>query len=181
MSESYGSEAGFCSDGKDGIRPVGVPQAEPGIIPPVHTLGTRLTNSLGTPRRFLLNHLRPGYVQQNLARRQGDCNRCGLCCQLVVKCVFLRYDKGLASCARYDSRPGNCSNFPFDQADIDDVNAIAPHMPCGYSFKPPCGGGAKSACGGAKPSCGGATSGKGQPGRFGLFFRKWLKALGIGR
>ena len=105
--------------------------AKPGLL-------ARVINLKGTPRRFFTTWLLPKYVEQSIAMRQGDCNRCGLCCQLVVKCVFLRYAEGLASCARYDSRPGNCSKFPMNQADIDDVNRIAPHAPCGYSFKPPC-------------------------------------------
>ncbi|MFO1523421.1 MAG: hypothetical protein U1G05_15565 [Kiritimatiellia bacterium] len=53
MSESYGSEAGFCTGEKDAIPPGAVSQVDQGVVPPVHTLGTRLTNSLGTPRRFL--------------------------------------------------------------------------------------------------------------------------------
>lgn len=99
----------------------------------------RAINFWGTPRRLYLNWFRAGYVERSVAMRQGDCNRCGLCCQLVVKCVFLRYEDGLASCGRYHTRPANCSQFPINQSDIDDVNRIAPHAPCGYSFKPPCG------------------------------------------
>ncbi len=96
----------------------------------------RVSNLWGTPRRFFLTKLRPDYVERSLAMRRGECNRCGLCCQLVVKCVFLRYENGLASCACYGKHPPNCSKFPINQSDIDDVNAIAPHSPCSYSFAP---------------------------------------------
>lgn len=99
----------------------------------------RAQNLWGTPRRFFLNVFRADYVKRSVAMREGDCNRCGLCCQLVVKCVFLRFDDGLAACGRYETRPANCSQFPIDQADIDAVNRIAPHAPCGFSFRAPCG------------------------------------------
>jgi hypothetical protein len=100
----------------------------------------RVRNLVGAPRRQALTWLRPKYVEQQLAMRKGDCNRCGLCCQLVFKCQFLRHDdEGLAYCGVYKVRPSNCRVFPIDQRDIDDVNRLAPHAPCGYSFKPPCG------------------------------------------
>ena len=102
-------------------------------------LMARARNLLGTPRRFFLNVLKADYVRRSVAMRQGDCNRCGICCQLVVKCVFLRFEDGLAACGRYENRPPNCSQFPIDQADIEEVNRIAPHAPCGFSFKAPCG------------------------------------------
>ena len=112
-----------------------VPTAQaPAIQTSQGSLFDRITNFWGTPRRLYYNWFRAEYVQRSLAMRQGDCNRCGLCCQLVVKCVFLRYENGLASCARYNTRPANCSQFPIDQSDIDEVNRIAPHAPCGYSF-----------------------------------------------
>jgi hypothetical protein len=104
---------------------------KPGIL-------ARIVNIYGTPRRFFTTWLFPKYVEQSIAMRRGDCNRCGLCCQLVVKCVFLRYENGLAACGQYENRPPNCSKFPMNQADIDEVNRIAPHAPCGYSFAPPC-------------------------------------------
>lgn len=109
-------------------------------IPDGSFLLARARNLWGTPRRFFLNVLRADYVRRNAAMRQGDCNRCGMCCQLVVKCVFLRFEEdGLASCGRYASRPPNCSQFPIDQADIDEVNRIAPRGTCGFSFRSPCG------------------------------------------
>lgn len=106
-------------------------------------LVARAANLFGTPRRFFTTWLFPRYVERSLAMRRGDCNRCGLCCQLVVKCVFLRYEDGLAACGCYEKRPPNCSKFPVNQADIDDVNRIAPHAPCGYSFAPPCRAGSR--------------------------------------
>ncbi len=94
-------------------------------------------NLLGTPRRFFLTHFRSAAVERSLAQRRGECNRCGVCCQLVVKCVYLRWENGLAACANYGNHPPNCSRFPLNQADLDDVNRIAAHKPCSYFFVPP--------------------------------------------
>ncbi len=96
------------------------------------TLGQKLKNFWGTPRRFYLNVFRPGYVRASLARRKGECKRCGACCQLVVKCVHVRYVDGLPACRIYGMRPPNCSNYPIDRRDIEDRNLVAPNTPCGF-------------------------------------------------
>lgn len=82
-------------------------------------------------RRFYLGTFRPEYIQKAIEEnRQGECHRCGLCCELVYKCPFLGRDsKNLAYCRVYgELRPANCKNYPFDirDAEIDR---------CGYSFK----------------------------------------------
>jgi hypothetical protein len=105
----------------------------------VSTIMLRIRNKLrllwGTPRRFLLNLFRPGYVRESLAQRSGECLRCGACCRLVVKCIFCFKDKaGLPACRSYNFRNANCSKFPFDSRDIADRDLIAPHSPCGYSW-----------------------------------------------
>jgi hypothetical protein len=99
-------------------------------------LRARLENTLGTYRRMHLHWFKSDYILRQAARRQGDCNRCGLCCQLVFKCQHLRFEDGLASCGRYANRPPNCVNFPINQADLDDVRRIAPHAACSFSFPP---------------------------------------------
>lgn len=96
-----------------------------------------LENLLGTPRRFFLTHFRSAAVARSLALRRGECNRCGVCCQLVVTCVHLRWENGLAACAIYGKHPPNCSRFPINPADLADVNRIAPHKPCNFFFVPP--------------------------------------------
>lgn len=82
-------------------------------------------------RRFYLGTFRPEYIEKAIEEnRQGECHRCGLCCELVYKCPFLGRDsKNLAYCRVYgELRPANCKNYPFDirDAEIDQ---------CGYSFK----------------------------------------------
>lgn len=97
-------------------------------------LRSRLENAWGTYRRIHQHWFRNEYVERQLAKRRGDCNRCGLCCQLVFKCQHLRYEDGLAACGRYESRPPNCRNFPITQSDLDDVQRIAPHASCSFYF-----------------------------------------------
>lgn len=103
---------------------------------PRQSLSTRLRLLWGTPRRFYLNVFRPGYVRRSLAQRQGACRRCGACCQLVVKCRFLKRDQaGLPACRIYNiCRTKNCSNFPINRRDLADRNLVAPHTPCGFSW-----------------------------------------------
>ena len=101
-----------------------------------NSLGEKLKLFWGTPRRLYLNLFRPGYVRRSLSQRHGECKRCGACCQLVVRCVNVRYQDGLPICNIYGMRPPNCSNYPFDQRDIEDRNLVAPNTPCGFWWGP---------------------------------------------
>jgi hypothetical protein len=82
-------------------------------------------------RRAYLGNFKPEYIQKAIvATREGDCHRCGLCCQLVYKCPFLGRDsQNLPYCRIYgDLRPANCRNYPFDQIDSE-IDS------CGFKFK----------------------------------------------
>jgi hypothetical protein len=92
---------------------------------------------LGTARRLFLNVFRPGYVRASLARRLGECRRCGACCQLVCRCAFFRDDDGMPSCTLYAIRPPNCSNFPIDPRDLADRDLVSPSIPCGFWWPQP--------------------------------------------
>src|SRR3954451_6102982 len=84
-------------------------------------------------RRFYLGTFRPEYVEKAIAEtRQGDCHRCGLCCELIYKCPFLGRDsQSLPYCRIYgDLRPANCKNYPFDDIDSEIDQ-------CGFKFKAP--------------------------------------------
>ena len=99
------------------------------------TLWQRLRLLWGRPRRFYLNLIRPGYVRASLARRRGECRRCGACCQMGARCRHLDYDGDLAVCKRYERwRTANCRNFPIDERDLADRDLVAPDSPCGYYF-----------------------------------------------
>ena len=65
------------------------------------SLAVRLTLLRGVLRRLYLNLLRPRYVRESLARRQGMCLRCGACCYLVAnRCarLIIDPDSGQTSC-----------------------------------------------------------------------------------
>lgn len=82
-------------------------------------------------RRFYLGTFRKDYIAKAIQEtRQGDCHRCGLCCELIYRCPFLGKDgQNLPYCRIYgDLRPTNCRSYPFDSTDHE-VDG------CGYSFK----------------------------------------------
>ncbi|MFH1421279.1 MAG: hypothetical protein ABIH42_00965 [Planctomycetota bacterium] len=100
----------------------------------------KITNTLtlfwGKLRRFYYHTVRPGYVRDNIGRREGECQRCGACCRLAHLCYYLEFDdKGLAMCKAYRRRAQNCRVFPIDERDINDRNLILPNVSCGYHFK----------------------------------------------
>lgn len=82
-------------------------------------------------RRAYLGTFKPEYIQQAIAEtREGDCHRCGSCCELIYRCPFLGRDgQNLPYCRVYgDLRPANCRNYPFDATDAE-IDW------CGYTFK----------------------------------------------
>lgn len=97
-------------------------------------MAARLTEWIRSPlkgklRRFWLTTFRKGYVEAQLARRQGECLQCGKCCKLMFRCIYLTRDQ---LCSRYHAgRPANCTSFPIDQRDLRDAGGS-----CGYSFPP---------------------------------------------
>lgn len=102
------------------------------------TLRIRAILLCGVVRRFFLNVFRPGRVRDSLARRSGECRRCGACCHLVAnKCGALHLGRdGHSTCRLYDVyRLPNCCNFPIDPRDIADRDLVAPSVPCGYFWE----------------------------------------------
>lgn len=95
----------------------------------------RLILLIGVLRRFFLNLFFRRYVRESLARRAGECKRCGVCCHLVAnKCGALRlYKTGQSVCRLYHIyRLPNCITFPIDPRDLADRDLISPDSPCGY-------------------------------------------------
>ena len=102
------------------------------------SLWQRLGLLMGRPRRLFLNLCRPGRVRASLARRRGECRRCGACCQMGVRCRHLRYNGHLAECSRYQKyRSSNCRNFPMTERDLAERDLVAPDTPCGFYFVGP--------------------------------------------
>jgi hypothetical protein len=100
-------------------------------------LRVRLILLLGVTRRLFLNLFRRRYVRESLARRTGECKRCGVCCHLVAnKCGALQlHPDGHSTCRLYSVyRLPNCCTFPIDPRDIADRDRVAPGTPCGYSW-----------------------------------------------
>ena len=99
------------------------------------TLRLRVQLFWSKARRMFLNTFRPGYVSASLAKRRGECERCGACCQMSWRCRFLGEENGLATCSLYGgSRLPNCSSFPIDARDLADRDLVSPDIACGYSW-----------------------------------------------
>ena len=98
-------------------------------------LRVRLILIRGVLRRFMLNVFRPGYVRKSIARRTGECARCGVCCHLIAnKCFALHFHAdGRSTCRIYNLyRVPNCCTFPIDPRDLKDRDLVEPERPCGY-------------------------------------------------
>ena len=82
-------------------------------------------------RRSYYGTFRKEELKRKIAEtRQGECHRCGACCELLWKCPFVGRDsQNLPYCRVYgDLRPANCHNYPFDARDSEIDQ-------CGYTFK----------------------------------------------
>ena len=56
-------------------------------------IGAKIIQGKGKIRRFILAHFRKKYVEEQKEKRLGECNRCGICCKLLVNCIMLTQDK----------------------------------------------------------------------------------------
>jgi len=99
------------------------------------TLKERGILAWGKARRFYLVHFRPGYVQESITRRRGDCNRTGACCNLLFACPAFT-SKPLPTCRINAHKPKVCRMFPIDERDLADRDIMSPDVPCGFSFAP---------------------------------------------
>ena len=89
----------------------------------------------GVLRRMFLQTFRRGYVRASLAARQGQCARCGACCQMTWRCPFFHAPDGQPACKSYKiHRLPNCITFPIDARDLADRDLVAPDSRCGYSW-----------------------------------------------
>jgi hypothetical protein len=100
------------------------------------TIGNRLVLWFGVLRRFFLYVFNRKYVEQGIAKRKGNCARCGACCTLITgNCVYLSFDSdGKSLCRNYNAfRMPNCRIFPIDNNDIKDRDIVS-KKPCGFYF-----------------------------------------------
>ena len=95
-----------------------------------HKFQMALIQAAGKIRRFLLLRFRASYVEEQLDLRQGECNQCGNCCEILFRCPFLvKVEDGSSLCSIYENRPKQCAAFPINQACLAEVS-----FDCSYTF-----------------------------------------------
>jgi hypothetical protein len=97
----------------------------------MHWMNHKLTQARGKLRRFYIVAFRKPYLARQTVLRQGECNQCGNCCEILFKCPFLVKTEEASWCSIYDNRPGQCAAFPIDQRCLAEVD-----FDCTYSFEP---------------------------------------------
>ena len=76
----------------------------------------------GKVRRFIQANVLREDTDALLAKRKGDCNRCGACCKILYQCPFLATDaEGQYTCRIYDKRFAQCRLFPLRPADLREL------------------------------------------------------------
>ena len=84
----------------------------------------------GKVRRFIQAKLIKQDNEALLAKRQGECNRCGACCKILFRCPFLGTDdKGEYTCTIYEKRFAQCRLFPLHARDLLELEEQ-----CSYTF-----------------------------------------------
>jgi len=85
----------------------------------------------GKVRRFIQANVLREDTDALLAKRKGDCNRCGACCKILFQCPFLATDdEGQYTCRIYDRRFAQCRLFPLHAADLRELGEQ-----CSYTFE----------------------------------------------
>jgi Fe-S-cluster containining protein len=85
----------------------------------------------GKVRRFVEANLLKEDSQALLAKRRGECNRCGACCKILFRCPFLGTDaEGQYLCRIYDRRFAACRLFPLHARDLLELGEQ-----CSYTFE----------------------------------------------
>jgi Fe-S-cluster containining protein len=83
---------------------------------------------------MFLAYLRLNKTNAYLARRHGECYRCGACCKLMFHCPALIKDNGTIGCKIYDHRSRVCKIFPLTEQDRKDRDLVNPIQKCGFFF-----------------------------------------------
>jgi Fe-S-cluster containining protein len=85
----------------------------------------------GKTRRFVQSTLGRQDAEALVARRNGECNRCGACCKILFKCPFLGTDaEGQYTCRIYQYRFAQCRLYPLHAADLGELQGQ-----CSYTFE----------------------------------------------
>ena len=85
----------------------------------------------GKTRRFVQSTLLRQDPEPLLARRRGECNRCGACCKILFRCPFLGTDAdGQYTCRIYEKRFAQCRLYPLHAGDLCELEGQ-----CTYTFE----------------------------------------------
>jgi hypothetical protein len=85
----------------------------------------------GKTRRFVQASVLRQDAAPLLARRRGECNRCGACCKILFRCPFLGTDaEGQYTCRIYERRFAQCRLYPLHRADLLELEGQ-----CSYTFE----------------------------------------------
>ena len=85
----------------------------------------------GKARRFVQSSVLREDTDSLLAKRSGECNRCGACCKILFRCPFLGTDdEGQYTCRIYSTRFSQCRLFPLRAADLRELGEE-----CSYTFE----------------------------------------------
>jgi Fe-S-cluster containining protein len=85
----------------------------------------------GKARRFVQANVVRQDTEALLARRHGECNRCGACCKIAFRCPFLKTDQnGDSSCRIYGLRFTQCRLYPLHASDLLELKGQ-----CSYTFE----------------------------------------------
>ncbi len=90
---------------------------------------TKALQGVGKIRRLVMVHARREEVEQQIASRKGDCNRCGACCKIVYRCPFLGETEDGYHCRIYENRAAQCRMFPMNERDLRELGGD-----CSYYF-----------------------------------------------
>ena len=84
----------------------------------------------GKVRRFFRANIYTARNDELLAKRRGECTRCGACCKILVRCPFLIEEPGPSyKCAIYGEHFNQCRIYPLVPQDLQEIEE-----PCGYTF-----------------------------------------------
>ncbi len=87
----------------------------------------------GKMRRFAISMVPPVAARlQSAYGLSGECNNCGACCQLLIRCPH--WDTKNSRCKAYADRPNVCRLFPITPSDLGDVTCVPGAPECGYRF-----------------------------------------------
>lgn len=108
---------------------------ETGVLKPMNSpldrAWFRIRQLTGKFRRFYYASVATSGTAERLAKRDGDCNRCGACCKILYRCPFLAEpEPGVYACRIYGHHFAQCKLYPLTPADLTEIDGE-----CTYTFR----------------------------------------------